>query len=87
MTEEMSKKQLTKKNETAILARDMFLRFITDYIMMYYGILDGQVDLIVCSTCVFENSSFFRKRTFNLLSKSLGIKLDKSLNKKMIRGD
>lgn len=76
-----------ENNNRAILASDMFARYIADYIMMYYGKLDGKVDLIVCSAGVFENSPFFRKKTFDLLSKALGIKIDQSLNKKMIRGN
>ena len=76
-----------KNNDRAILASKMFARYIADYIMMYYGKLDGKVDLIVCSAGVFENSSYYREKTFELLKKSLGIKINKTLNKQMVKGN
>ena len=76
-----------KNNDRAILASKMFARYIADYIMMYYGKLDGKVDLIVCSAGVFENSSYYREKTFELLKKSIGIKINKTLNKQMVKGN
>lgn len=72
-------------NKKAILALDMFASKIADYIMMYYGKLKG-CDLIVCSAGVFENSSYIREKTFDLLKEALNIKIDKKKNEQTIRG-
>ena len=69
-----------KGNEKAKLAIDMYANSIANYVMMYYGKLEGKVDMVVCSAGVFENAPVYRKATFDKLA-AIGIKIDEEKNK------
>ena len=65
-------------NEACILAQDMYVRRIINYIAMYYVELGG-ADAIVFTAGVGENSVSTRKQIIDGLS-ALGIKLDDDAN-------
>ena len=65
-------------NEACILAQDMYVRRIINYIAMYYVELGG-ADAIVFTAGVGENSVSTRKQIVDGLS-ALGIKLDEDAN-------
>ncbi len=65
-------------NEKAILARDIYVRRIVDYIAKYYVLLDG-VDMIVLTAGVGENNIEIRKEIVEKLA-PLGVKLDYDKN-------
>ncbi|MBR3161244.1 MAG: acetate kinase [Bacilli bacterium] len=65
-------------NEACILAQDMYVRRIINYISMYYVELGG-ADAIVFTAGVGENSINTRKQIIDGLS-ALGIKLDEKAN-------
>lgn len=65
-------------NERCILAQEMYVRRIINYIAMYYVEMGG-ADAIVFTAGVGENSITTRKQIINGLS-ALGIKLDESAN-------
>ena len=65
-------------NERCILAQDMYIRRIINYISMYYVELGG-ADAIVFTAGVGENSIATRKQIIEGLS-VLGIKLDEKAN-------
>lgn len=65
-------------NERCILARNMYVRRIVDYIAKYYVLLGG-VDAIVFTAGVGENSDIIRAQIMEKLE-VLGVKLDKEAN-------
>ena len=65
-------------NEACILAQDMYVRRIINYISMYYVELGG-ADAIVFTAGVGENSIGTRKQIIDGLS-ALGIKIDEKAN-------
>ena len=58
------------------LTRDSLVKYIADY----YFKLDGNVDALVCTASVLENSAIFRESLINKLSKPMGIVLDNQEN-------
>ena len=65
-------------NERCILAQDMYVKRIVEYIAKYYVLLEG-CDAIVFTAGVGENSINTRKQILDKLS-VLGIKLDEEAN-------
>ena len=65
-------------NERCVLAQDMYVRKIVNYIAMYYVEMGG-ADAIVFTAGVGENSIITRKQLINELG-ALGIKLDEKAN-------
>ncbi len=66
----------------AILARDMFVNRVVDYIAKYYFEMNG-CDAIIFTAGIGENSFYFREQILNRLS-IIGIHLDKEKNEKCI---
>ena len=66
-------------NEQAILANDMYINKIVNYIATYFVELEGNVDSIVFTAGVGENAIDFRTTVMKKLA-CLGIKLDESAN-------
>ena len=69
---------ITEGNERCLLAQQMFIQKIVDYIAKYYVLLEG-VDAIAFTAGVGENSINVRKGVIDKL-KVLGIKLDEEKN-------
>ena len=65
--------------ETAILADQLFVRRIADYIGQYYVRLGG-CDLIIFSAGIGENEPRSRQNIVNAISEALGVKIDNELN-------
>ena len=63
----------------AILANNMYVNRIVDYIAKYYVELDGKVDALVFTAGLGENAREFREEIINKLN-CLGIKIDKEKN-------
>ena len=70
-------------NERCILAQEMYVKRIVEYIAKYYVLLDG-CDAIVFTAGVGENSISTRKEILNKLA-VLGIKVDEEANN--VRGE
>lgn len=70
---------ITNNDEMCILAEQIYVRRIVDYIAKYYVLLNG-VDAIAFTAGVGENSWQLRKRVIDKLA-ILGIKLDEEVNK------
>lgn len=70
-------------NKMAILAENMYAQKIANYIAVYNNMLNG-ADAIVFTAGVGENSARMRKMVIDRV-KSLGVKLDDSLNN--VRGE
>ena len=68
-----------KGDKRCILAHDLYVRRICDYIGQYYVRLGG-VDMIIFSAGVGENEPRTRKAVINELYPSLGVKLDEEAN-------
>ncbi len=68
-----------KGDERCILAHDLYVRRICDYIGQYYVRLGG-CDMIIFSAGVGENEPRTRKAVINQLYPSLGVKLDEEAN-------
>ena len=68
-----------KGAERCILAHDLYVRRICDYIGQYYVRLGG-CDMIIFSAGVGENEPRTRKAVINQLYPSLGVKLDEEAN-------
>ena len=66
-------------NDKAILANNMYINRIVDYIARYYVKLDGQVDALVFTAGLGENAREFREAVLTKLA-CLGIKVDSNLN-------
>ena len=73
---------IAEGNERCLLAQQMFIQKIVDYIAKYYVLLEG-VDAIAFTAGIGENSGNVRKGVIDKL-KVLGIKLDEEKNN--IRG-
>ena len=72
-------------NENAILTISMFIKSIMKYISEYYFELDGNIDALVFTAGIGENSLYIRECIVNRLSKTLNIKLNKSKNDSIAR--
>ncbi len=66
-------------NEKAILANEMYVNRIVEYIAKYYVELDGKVDALVFTAGLGENAIAFREEVLEKLA-SLGITLNKDIN-------
>ncbi len=66
-------------NELAVLANNMFINRVVDYIAKYYVLLNGEVDALVFTAGLGENAREFREAILNKLT-CLGIKVDHDLN-------
>ena len=73
---------VTKGNERAILASDLFARRVADFIGQYYIRLGG-ADMIIFSAGIGENSPFYRKLILKDVEEALGLKIDYELNEKI----
>lgn len=62
-----------------ILANDMYVNRVADYIAKYYIELEGKVDAIVFTAGLGENAREFREQIINRLE-PIGIKIDKDEN-------
>lgn len=71
--------QMSEGNHEAILANNMYINRIVDYIAKYYVELDGKVDAIVFTAGLGENAREFREEILNKLG-SLGIYVDLEKN-------
>lgn len=71
--------QLLQNNKNAILAFQIQIKRIVDYIASYYVLLKG-IDVLVFTAGIGENSSFFRQEIVKRLE-ILNIHLDLELNK------
>ena len=69
---------IAEGNERCLLAQQMFIQKIVDYIAKYYVLLEG-VDAIAFTAGIGENSINVRKGVIDKL-KVLGIKLDEEKN-------
>ncbi len=67
-------------DESAKLAIAKLRESIKDYIGSYYFKLNGEVDAIIFTAGIGENSSSIREDLVNSMSKVLGIKLNKEMN-------
>ncbi len=67
-----------KGDKRAILAQEIYVRKIANYIAMYNNLLGG-ADVITLTAGVGENSAFTRKAILNRIA-SLGVKLDEERN-------
>ena len=70
---------MAEGDEKCILANDMCVKRVVDYITKYYVELDGNVDAIVFTAGLGENAREFRESIINKLN-CLGIKIDKDVN-------
>ena len=66
-------------DKKAILAVEMFVRTIVDYIASYYIELKGKVDAIVFTAGIGENSIFIREKVISRLT-ALGIYINEAAN-------
>ena len=67
-------------NHNAKLAIKLFEKSIVKYIAQYYFELNGDVDAIIFTAGVGENMSYVREDIVNLISKPMGIKINKEIN-------
>ena len=73
---------MEKGEHGAILANNMYVNRIVDYIAKYYVKLEGNVDAIVFTAGLGENAREFREAILEKLE-CLGIKVDKEKNSKI----
>ncbi|MCX5775883.1 MAG: acetate kinase [Firmicutes bacterium] len=66
-------------DKRAILANDLFVRRVADFIGQYYVRLGG-ADLIIFSAGIGENVGFYREKICDAIGEALGIKIDRVLN-------
>ena len=71
--------KMNEGSHEAILANNMYINRIVDYIAKYYVELDGKVDAIVFTAGLGENAREFREEILNKLG-SLGIYVDSEKN-------
>lgn len=64
-------------------ALDMFIASVVKYISQYYTELDGQIDGIVFTAGIGENSANFRKLVTDELRRPLGIVIDSTENEEI----
>ena len=67
-------------NHNAKLAIKLFEKSIVKYIAQYYFELNGDVDAIIFTAGVGENMSYVREDIVNLISKPMGIKINREVN-------
>lgn len=72
-------KGMEEKDHLCVLANDMYVDRVVNYIAQYYVKLDGKVDAIVFTAGLGENAREFREEIINKLG-SLGIKIDHDAN-------
>lgn len=70
---------MAEGDKNCLLANDMCVNRVADYIAKYYVELEGNVDAIVFTAGLGENAREFRESIINRLS-CLGIKIDKDVN-------
>ena len=70
-------------NDRAILAKDMFVRRVVDYISSYYSLLEG-CDILVFTAGIGENNIPIRKEICDKL-KCFGVEIDEEANN--VRGE
>jgi len=70
---------MSNGSEEAVLANDMYVNKIVDYIAKYYVELGGNIDALVFTAGLGENAIGFREDVVTKLE-CLGIKLDKEVN-------
>jgi acetate kinase len=73
---------IKKGDKRAIMAGDLFVRRIADFVGQYYVRLGG-ADMIVFSAGIGENSSFFRARILAAIAPALGITYDLAKNEEL----
>lgn len=73
---------MVEGNHEAILANNMYVNRIVDYIAKYYVELEGKVDAIVFTAGLGENAREFREQILNKLA-CLGILVDPERNQKI----
>lgn len=73
---------MAEGNHEAILANNMYVNRIVDYIAKYYVELEGKVDAIVFTAGLGENAREFREQILNKLA-CLGILVDPEKNQKI----
>ncbi len=73
---------MAEGNHEAILANNMYVNRIVDYIAKYYVELEGKVDAIVFTAGLGENAREFREQILNKLA-CLGILVDPGKNQKI----
>lgn len=76
-------KMIENNDKNALLAIKMYVKRIVNYIAEYYFELEGNVDAIVLSAGVGENSYETRELVVKKLEKVLHIKLDEEKNNNM----
>lgn len=74
--------EISKGNELATLALDMYVDRIARFIAQYYMLLEGKIDSIVMTAGVLENGSETREAIINKLA-CFGIEVDKEVNSKI----
>lgn len=74
--------KMNEGSHEAILANNMYINRIVDYIAKYYVELDGKVDAIVFTAGLGENAREFREEILNKLG-SLGIYVDSEKNRQI----
>ncbi len=72
-------KGMEENDHLCVLANDMYVDRVVNYIAQYYVKLDGKVDAIVFTAGLGENAREFREEIINKLG-SLGIKIDHDAN-------
>mgnify|MGYP005793729481 CR=1 FL=1 len=73
---------MSRGEHDAILANNMYINRIVDYIAKYYVELDGKVDALVFTAGLGENAREFREAILGKLG-SLGIRVDSDKNNKI----
>ena len=66
-------------NELAVLANDMYINKIANYIAQYYVELEGNLDAMVLTAGVGENGAAFRKALLERIA-CLGVKVNDEVN-------
>lgn len=66
-------------NELAILANDMYINKIANYVAQYYVELEGNIDALVLTAGVGENGAAFRKALLDKIA-CLGVKVNEEVN-------
>ena len=72
-------KAIEEGDKLSLLANDLYIDRVVNYIAQYFVKLDGKVDGIVFTAGLGENACEFREAILNKLG-SLGIKIDKNKN-------
>ena len=70
---------MAKGDEKAVLANNMFINRVVEYIAKYYVLLNGKVDALVFTAGLGENAREFREAILEKLA-CLGILVDHDLN-------